>query len=65
MLVSDYTVKIKCIWDSLGSININFNEDEMVQVCLDGLTQWFDPIRITILAREKPPSFFNLQSRLC
>ena len=44
--------------------NINVNEDEMVQVCLGGLAQRFDPIRITILAREKPHSFFNLQSML-
>ena len=62
MSVSDYTAKIKSICDSLGSININVDEDEMVQVCLGGLAQRFDPIRTTILVRENPPSFFDLQS---
>ena len=39
MSVSDYTTKIKSICDSLGSININIDKDEMVQVCLGGLAQ--------------------------
>ena len=33
MSVLDYTGKIKSICDLLGSISINVNEDEMVQVC--------------------------------
>ena len=64
MSVSDYTAKIKSICDSLGSIKINVDEDEMVQVCLGGLAQRFDPLRTAILARENPPSFFDLQSML-
>ena len=60
MSVSDYTAKIKSICDSLGSININIDEDEMVQVCLGGLAQRLNPLRTTILARESPLSFFNL-----
>ena len=60
MSVSDYTVKIKIICDSLGSININVDKDEMVQVCLGSLAQWFDPIRSAILGRENPPSFFDV-----
>ena len=36
----------------------------MVQVCLGSLTQRFNPLRTTILAKETPPSFFNLQSML-
>ena len=64
MFLSDYIVKITSVCDSLGSININVNEDEMVQVCLGGLTKRFDPIRTTILGRDNLPSFFNLQSRL-
>ena len=31
------TAKIKSICDSLGSININVDEEEMVQVCLGNL----------------------------
>ena len=64
MSVTDYTAKIKSICDSLGSINVNVDEDEMVQVCLGGLPQQFNPLRTEILARETPHSFFNLQSML-
>ena len=64
MSVSDYTDKIKSIWDSPGSININVEEGEMVQVWLGGLAQGTNPLRTTILARETPPLFFNLQSML-
>ena len=52
MSVSNYTV------------NVNVDEDEMVQVCLGGLAQRFNPLRMAILARETPPSFFNIQSML-
>ena len=37
MSISDYTIKIKSICDSLSSININIEEDEMVQVSLGDL----------------------------
>ena len=64
MSVSDYSIKINNICDTLGSININVDEDEMVQVCLGGLAQRFDPIRMIILERENPPSLFDMQSML-
>ena len=64
MSVMDYTAKIKSICDSLASINVNIDEEEMVQVCLGGLAQRFNPLRTAILARDTPPSFFNLQSML-
>ena len=64
MTVSDYTCKIKNICDSLSSIKVNIEEDEMVQVCLGGLAQHFDLIRMKIWARENPPSFVKLQSML-
>ena len=64
MSMSDYTTKIKSICDSLGSMNINVKEDEMVQVCLGGLAQRFDPIRMIILERQNPPSLFDMQSML-
>ena len=64
MSVSNSIAKFKSICDSLSSININIDEDEMVQVCLGGLAQRFDPLRTMILVRENPPSFFNLQSML-
>ena len=50
--------------DALGSINVVVDEDEMVQICLGGLAQRYGPIRMAICTREKPPSFFDLQSML-
>ena len=35
----DYTTKIKEICDALRSINVMVEEDEMVQIYLDGLAQ--------------------------
>ena len=35
--VADYTSKIKDICDSLASIDVNIEEGEMVQICLEGL----------------------------
>ena len=48
MYVSDYTSKIKSICDSLVSINFNIDEHEMVQLCLGGLVQRFNPLRTAI-----------------
>ena len=64
MLVTNYTTKVKEICDALGFINVTVDEDEMVQICLGGLMQRYGPIQTAICTREKPPSFFNLQSML-
>ena len=64
MSVTDYTAKIKSICDSLGSINVNIDDDKMVQICLGGLTPRFGAMQTTVLAREKSLSFFELQSML-
>ena len=62
--MNDYTMKIKEICDALGSINLMGDEDEMVQICLSCPAQRYKPIRMAICTREKPPSFFYLQSML-
>ena len=62
--ITSYTLKIKELCNSLGSISINVDDDEMVQICLGGLAPRFDAMRTVILAREKSPSFFDLQSML-
>ena len=59
MSVSDYTAKIKSICDSLGSIRVNVDDDEMVRICLGDLAPRFSVMRTAILAREKSPSFEN------
>ena len=37
MSITTYTLKIKELCDSLGSIGVNIDDDEMVQICLGGL----------------------------
>ena len=37
--VADYTSKIKDIYDSVASIDVNVEEGEMVPICLGGLTR--------------------------
>ena len=64
MSVADYTARIKEICDSLASINITVEEDEMVQICLGGLTSKFRAFRTVVCTMENTPSFFDLQSML-
>ena len=64
MSITNYTLKIKEHCDSLDLISINMEDDEMVQICLGGLTPRFDTMRTVVLARENPPSLFDLQSML-
>ena len=44
MTVTNYTTKIKEICNALGSINVMVDEDEMVHICLSGLSQRYMPI---------------------
>ena len=37
MSITDYTIKIKEIYDAFWSINVMVDEDEMVQFCLGDL----------------------------
>ena len=60
MSIGSYTLKIKELCDSLGSINVSIDDDKMVQICLGGLAPRFNAIRCDVLVREKSPSFFDL-----
>ena len=64
MSITSYTLKIKELCDSLDSISVNVEDDEMVQICLGGLAPWFGAMTTVFLAKENPPSFFDLQSML-
>ena len=64
MLVTDYTTEVKEIYDTLWSINGTVDEDEMVQICLGGPAKRYGSILTVICTREKPASFFDLQSML-
>ena len=37
MYITSYTIKIKELCDLLGSISLNVDDDEMLQICLGGL----------------------------
>ena len=63
MSVADNTTRLKDICDSLASINVTIEEDEMVKVCL-GVGIELRSIRTTNCTRENTPSFFDLQSML-
>ena len=62
--MADYTLKIKAICDSLASIDVNVEEGEMVQICLEGLESKIGAFRTVVCTRENTPSFFDLQSML-
>ena len=62
--MSNYTVKIKDLCDSLGAINVNIDNDEMVHICLGGLSHKYGAFRTAITTRENPPTFIDLQSML-
>ena len=57
-------MKIKELCDSIGSISMNVDDDEMVQIWLGGLTPRFGTMQTVVLAREKSPSFFDLESHM-
>ena len=62
--MSDYTTKIKEIRNTLEFINGIVDKDKMVQIFLGGQAQQYWPFWMAIFTREKPPSFFDLQSML-
>ena len=64
MSITTYTLKIKELCKFLGSIGVNIDDDEMVQISLGGLAPRFGAMRTAVLARKKSPSFFELQSML-
>ena len=41
MYITSYTIKIKELCDLLGSISLNVDDDEMLQICLGGLAPRF------------------------
>ena len=64
MSVAGYMTRIKEICDSLASINVTVEEDEMAQVYLGGMGSKFKAFRTTVCTRENTLSFFDLQSML-
>ena len=64
MTVTNYTTTIKQICDSMVSINVLVDEDEMVQIYLSGLAWKYGPIGTTKVVRVSQASFVVLQERI-
>ena len=62
--VSDYTIKVKDLSDSLGATNVNIDNDEMVQIFLADLSHKFCMFWTAITTRENSPTFIDLESML-
>ena len=64
MSISDYTMKIKNICESLASIGVTVEIEDKVEVCLYGLTPEYKQLRTLIQTRESIPTFNDLASLL-
>ena len=53
-------MKIKEICDSLGSVSVNVDDDEMVQICLGGLAPRFGAVRTAVLTKEKDSTTYKV-----
>ena len=62
--VVNYTTKIKEICDSIASVNVNVEEDEMVQDCLGGLASKFGAFR-TAVCTERIRLRFSSFNQCC
>ena len=64
MSISNYTLKIKSICESLASINVTVDDDDKVEVCLRGLGPQYKSFKTSIQTRENIPNFADLVSML-
>ncbi len=64
MSINEYSLKIKDIVESLASINVSVDDDDLVSVCLNGLGKEYKPFKTSIIVRENVPNFRDLDSML-
>jgi hypothetical protein len=64
MSINEYSLKIKGIVESLASINVFVDDDDLVSVCLNGLGKEYKPFKTSIIVRENVPNFQDLVSML-
>jgi hypothetical protein len=64
MSINEYSLKIKGIVESLASINVFVDDDDLVSVCLNGLGKKYKPFKTSITIRENVPNFWDLMSML-
>jgi len=64
MSINEYSLKIKGIVESLASIKLSVDDDDLVNVCLNGLGKEYKPFRTSITVKENVPNFQDLVSML-
>ncbi len=64
MSINEYSLKIKGIVESLASINVFMDDDDLVSVCLNGLGKEYKPFKTSIIVRENVRNFRDLVSML-
>jgi hypothetical protein len=64
MSINEYSLKIKGIVESLASINVFVDDDDLVNACLNGLGKEYKPFKTSIIVRENVPNFRDLVSML-
>jgi len=55
--INDYLLKIKGIVESLTTINVSVEDEDLVSVCLKGLGKEYKPFKTSITVRENVPNF--------
>ena len=55
----DNKLKIKRLCDSLASIEIQVNEEGVVQILPNVLSQWVFSFRTTTITQDTPPTFHS------
>ncbi len=64
MSINEYSLKIKGIVESLASINVYVDDDDLVNVCLNGLGKEYKHVKTSITIKENVPNFRDLVSML-
>ncbi len=64
MSINEYSLKIKGIVESLASINVFVDDDDLVNVCLNGLGKEYKPFKTSMTVRVNVPNFRDFVSML-
>lgn len=64
MCINEYSLKIKGDVESLASNNVSVDDDDLVNVFLNGLGKEYKPFKTSITFRENVPNFWDLVSML-
>jgi len=57
-------LRSRVFYESLASINVSMDDDNLVSVCLNGLGKEYKPFKTSITIKENVPNFGDLVSML-